>query len=99
VNLTQLRYFLDENEDGEDNDGGDEDENENPTVNEASVPPFEISISESFLENINNVGPITNPLISLSTSLKSVLTTATSVRSLATSVQSNEKEQATCDLC
>ena len=89
----------DENEDGEDNGGGDKEENENPTVNEASVAPFEISITESFLESIDNDGPITNPSISSSTSLKSELTTVTSVRSSATSVQPNEKDQATCDLC
>jgi hypothetical protein len=76
-----------------------EDEYENPTVNEASVTSFETSITESFLESIENVGPITNPSISSSTSLSSVLTTVTSVRSSATSLQSNEKDQATCDLC
>ena len=99
---TSISDILDENEDGEDNNGGDEDgedEYENPTVNEASVAPFEISITESFLESIDNDGPITNPSISSSTSLKSELTTVTSVRSSATSVQPNEKDQATCDLC
>ena len=94
---------ISENEDGEDNDGGGdevgEDEYENPTVNEASVASFETSITEIFLESIDNVGPITNPTISSSTSLNSVLTTVTSVRSSATSLQSNEKDQATCDLC
>ncbi len=76
-----------------------EDEYENPTVNEASVASFETSITESFLESIDNVGPITNPSISSSASLNFVLTTVTSVRSSATSLQSNEKDQATCDLC
>ena len=85
---------ISENEDGEDNDGGGdevgEDEYENPTVNEASVASFETSITESFLESIDNVGPITNPTISSSTSLNSVLTTVK---------KKNEKDQATCDLC
>ena len=52
----------DENGDGGDENG--EDEYENLTVNEASVAPFETSITESFLESIDNNGLITNPSIS-----------------------------------
>ena len=77
--------------------------------NEDEEQAFETSITESFLENIENIGNnvrpnpdrssnVENPSISSSTSITSVKTAVTSVKSSATSVQSNETEQATCDL-
>ena len=78
--------------------------------NEDEEQAFETSITESFLESIDNIGNnvrpnpypssnVENPSISSTTSITSVKTAVTSVKSSATSVQSNETEQATCDLC
>ena len=84
--------------------------NEDDECDEDEEQAFETSITECFLESIDNIGNnvranpgpssnIENPSISSSTSITSVQTAVTSAKSSATSVQSNETEQATCDLC